>query len=427
MVLLVFGRSLCSWVIDYFWWGEMGQVPTWVRMTAYRYLPGLAAWVIVFAVLWVAHARGMKHARESLRDHPAYARISTLVLAFVALMVTLSTVDGWTVARFVGGQAAQAASTSWSDPVFGRPLEFYFFALPFYDMLLTWVAAAAFCGALAYYLAARGWQLRRDMPGFTLGQDIDLRDLRTLGRLETGLLKALVALFLVALAAEFWLGRYQLLFTDHGNLMVGIDYVQQSIGLPLQTLKAGAALLAALLVLAGRRKIAIACAVVLVFDWLLPPLVGGLYVRPNELTLEKPYLVRHIEATRAAYGLDHRAKITEFAAQKDGPINFAANQRPARERAPVGLARLSRHAQPEPAAAPLYLRRYRCRPLSDRRPSAPDAARAARTGSQSVGRRAQSLDQSRPDVHAWLRLRHGGGQPHQRNRPARIVSPRCAR
>ncbi len=186
VLLLVFGRSLCSWVIDYFWWGEMGQVPTWLRMTAYRYLPGLAAWVILFVALWIAHARGMKHARESLRDHPAYARISTLVLAFVALMVTLSTVDGWTVARFVGGQAAQVASTSWSDPVFGRPLEFYFFALPFYDMLLTWVAAAAFCGALAYYLAARGWQLRRDMPGFALGQDIDLRDLRTLGRLETG-------------------------------------------------------------------------------------------------------------------------------------------------------------------------------------------------------------------------------------------------
>jgi hypothetical protein len=27
VLLLVFGRSLCSWVIDYFWWGEMGQVP----------------------------------------------------------------------------------------------------------------------------------------------------------------------------------------------------------------------------------------------------------------------------------------------------------------------------------------------------------------------------------------------------------------
>jgi len=30
-----------------------------MRMLAYRYLPGLAAWVIVFAVLWVAHARGV--------------------------------------------------------------------------------------------------------------------------------------------------------------------------------------------------------------------------------------------------------------------------------------------------------------------------------------------------------------------------------
>src|SRR6266853_4791635 len=113
VVLLFFSRTICSWVIYYFWWGEMGQVPTWVRMTAYRYLPGLAAWLVLFVALWIAHARGMKYARESLRDHPFYARTSTLVLAVVALMVTLSTIDGWTVARFVGGQAAQAPSSSW--------------------------------------------------------------------------------------------------------------------------------------------------------------------------------------------------------------------------------------------------------------------------------------------------------------------------
>jgi len=55
-------------------------------------------------------------------------------------------------------------------------------------------------------VAARGWQLKRDMPGYVLGQELDLRDLGRLGRLETGLLKGLAALFLVALAAEFWLG-----------------------------------------------------------------------------------------------------------------------------------------------------------------------------------------------------------------------------
>src|SRR6266700_1725375 len=324
VVLLFFSRTICSWVIDYFWWGEMGQVPTWVRMTAYRYLPGLAAWVIVFVVLWVAHARGMKHAGERLGEHPLYARLSTLGLAFVSLIIALSTVEGWTLARYIGGR--EAGASTWSDPVFGRPLSFYFFELPFYSMLLTWVAAVAFCGGLAYYLAARGWQLRRDMPGFVLGQEMDLRDLRQLGRLETGLLKGLGALFLVALAAQFWLGRYELLLSDHGNLMVGIDYVQQNFGLPLQTLKAVAALVAAVLVLAGRRKIALACLVVLVIDMALPPLVSSLYVRPNELTLEKPYITRHIEATRAAYAVDRRARNVDFTAQKEGRIDFTANK-----------------------------------------------------------------------------------------------------
>jgi len=324
VVVLAFGRTICSYVIDYFWWREMGQVPTWLRMTAYRYLPGLAAWIIVFAVLWVAHARGMKHAGERLGEWRLYARLATLALAFVALILTLSTVDGWTVARYVGGKGATASG--WTDPVFGKPLPFYFFDLPFYSMLLSWVAATAFVGGLVYYVAARGWQLKRDMPGYVFGQELDLRDLGRLGRLETGLLKGLAALFLVALAAQFWLGRYDLMLSDHGNLMVGIDYLQQNLGLPLQVAKAAAAILAAILVIAGHRRLAIACALVLVVDWLVPPLAASLYVRPNELMLEKPYIVRHIEATRAAYGLDTRAKVVDFPAEKEGNIDFEANR-----------------------------------------------------------------------------------------------------
>ena len=78
--------------------------------------------------------------------------------------------------------------------------------------------------------------------------------------------------------------------------------------------------------IAGRRKLAIACAIVLVVDWLVPPLAASLYVRPNELMLEKPYIVRHIEATRAAYGIDKRASVMDFPAQKEGRIDFEANR-----------------------------------------------------------------------------------------------------
>ena len=64
----------------------------------------------------------------------------------------------------------------------------------------------------------------------------------------------------------------------------------------------------------------------LVIDWVVPPLAASLYVRPNELALEKPYIVRHIEATRAAYGLDTRAKVVDFHAEKEGRIDFEANR-----------------------------------------------------------------------------------------------------
>ena len=54
VLLLVFARSICSTLIDYYWWRELGQVPTWLLMSLYRYAPGTAAWLIVFAVLYIA-------------------------------------------------------------------------------------------------------------------------------------------------------------------------------------------------------------------------------------------------------------------------------------------------------------------------------------------------------------------------------------
>src|SRR6266404_4966720 len=213
LLLLVFSRTICSYVIDYLWWRELGQVSTWVLMSVYRYVPGLAAWLIAFLVLWVAHARGMKHAGTRLGEHRWYARLATLVCLFVSLGVALAAVDGWTVARYFGGHDT-ASATEWRDPVFSKTLTFYFFELPFYNMLIHFAAACAALGALAYYVTARGWQIRRDFPGFGSRSEIDLRELRSLGRLESGMFRGLTTLFLVTLAAVFWLGRCELLLTD---------------------------------------------------------------------------------------------------------------------------------------------------------------------------------------------------------------------
>jgi uncharacterized membrane protein (UPF0182 family) len=324
LFLLFFGRSICNIVIDYAWWRELGHIDTWWRIALYRNAPGFAAWLIVFTVLWIAHARGMRHAGTRLREHRWYGWIVTAALLLISVIVALAAVDGWTVVRYFGGHGGPPSE--WADPVFNQPLGFYFFELPFYSMLVTFVATCALAGAIVYYVAARGWQLAGNFPSAGTRSELDFNDLRSLGRLESMLLKVLIAIFLVMLAGNFWLGRYDMLLSDHGNLIVGIDYVQQHIGLPMQIAKAIAALLAAVLVLAGQRKFAFACAAIILVDWILPSAVSAIYVRPNELTLERPFIERHITATREAFNLDHRAVEKEFTAHADGRIDFAKNQ-----------------------------------------------------------------------------------------------------
>src|SRR5271154_6842462 len=81
VLLLVFGRSICSLIIDYLWWREMGQVPTWLRASAYLYATNVAEWLIAFLVMWIAHARGMKYAGTSLSKQRLYSRLVTVALA----------------------------------------------------------------------------------------------------------------------------------------------------------------------------------------------------------------------------------------------------------------------------------------------------------------------------------------------------------
>lgn len=322
LIFFLFSRSIAGLFLDYKWWTEMGQVDTWTRMWLYRWAPIVVQWFVLFVVVWLAHARGLKYAGTGLRQNPVYAKLATLAAMFLALFLSASAVDGWTVARYVGGK--DVAST-WTDPVFGESLAFYFFRLPFYSSAAGFFAVCAAAGAVAYYATARLWQLRLRFPEMWRQGQVEWEDVKRLGRLETMLLKVMIALFLLGLAVSFWLGRYAMLYSDHGELMVGIDYVQQNVGLPLQTAKAVAAVLAALLVLIGQRKLAMACAVVLIADIAVPPLVSSLYVRPNELNLERPYLERHIEATRDGFGLNQRVSEKEFAARKEAPIDFAAN------------------------------------------------------------------------------------------------------
>jgi uncharacterized protein len=324
LVLLITSRSIAGFVLDYQWWQELRQIDTWMKILLYRYLPWIGAAFLFFVVLWIAHARGLKHAGTSLSRNRRYAVNSTLVLLGISVILSLAIVDSWAIVRWVGSLGLADAQDAWRDPVFGKPLSFYFFDLPFYRTLLSVLLFLSIAAALLFWLTSRVWDMR-DMWGRFQDTRIELSDLRLAGSFNAVFLRVLVAIFLIALAVKYYLDRYDFLFEDHGSF-VGVDWVAENLGLPLQWLLIAAAIGAAGLVLAGRMRWALAALVVFPIQLLVPAIVSSVYVSPNEIAIQRPYIQRHIEATRSAFALDQRARSIEYTAQREARIDVDKNR-----------------------------------------------------------------------------------------------------
>ncbi len=322
LLVLLFGtRTLASYAIEIQWWKELGQFNTYLSMLWYSVAPVVAATLLAFAVLWMAHARALRFAGTALREHRMYARLSSLALLFVGWMIAGSSIDTWTVVRFAGSRGLPAATTAWHDSVFNQPLSFYLFDLPFYTLVRGYVLALVIVCILVYWVAARGWQLRFRIAELRESRELDPGIFKLEGGLESKFLRGALMVLLVAMAVYFYLGRYEMVYNEHGSFLVGIDYVDQNIGLPLQWLLIVACLAAAVFIWFGRWMLAGSMAIALVISFIAPRAVSALYVRPNEISLERPYIQTHIHATRSAYGLEQQVKEIEFNAQPDAPID----------------------------------------------------------------------------------------------------------
>jgi uncharacterized membrane protein (UPF0182 family) len=209
----------------------------------------------------------------------------------------------------------------WRDAIFQKPLSFYLFDLPFYLLLRSYVLALVIVCILVYWMAARGWQLRHKFGELQDARELDLTFLRLEGGLESRFLRGATVALLLAMALRFFLGRYEMLYNEHGTFLVGIDFVDLNFGLPLQWLLIVACLAAAVLVSMGRWILGASMALALVVAFIVPPAVSALYVRPNEISLQRPYIQTHIHATRSAYGLEQRVREVEFKAQPEAPID----------------------------------------------------------------------------------------------------------
>lgn len=327
VIILLCSRYISSTLIEYSWWSEMHQVDTWVSLLLYGTGPVIIAVVLLFAAFWIAFAAGLRR----LGDAPLFGfvrrsfvtRIGLLVLAFIAIVAGNATVDSWTVVRFFGGLRLPSGPGEYIDPIFHHPLHFYFFNLPFYGVLLRLILVGAVLALIIYWLASNAEKLSKRLPTMYPSAPYQFEPLSVREAFDSRFVRLVAAIVLLGIAVKIFFDRYGLLLIDHGQYLVGVDWTADHIVIPLQWAEIVCAVAGAVLVLARRGRWAVPLLLILPLRFIVPAIAGAVYVRPNELALERPYIQHHIEATRSAYGLNSRVTETSFEARPEIPIDYA--------------------------------------------------------------------------------------------------------
>jgi len=325
VAILLGGRTALSYYVDALWFGSLGYADVFWKTLRLQSAVFTAFAGTTFLILYgsfLAMKRAYLHHLPS--GHTIFVGGQPLklpvdrVLRFLALGVSL-------VIAAVTGAAMMsewpALALYWYappipggvvDPIFNKPLNFYLFTLPAWQLVSGWLLALAVivCALAVFFLLITGGA--RALAG-SRGVYIPVP--------WRGLSIAF-AFVLLTLAMRVYLGRFEQLFADH-TIFAGVTYADAHVMLPGLLLVCIALLLGALVaalnaVSMSRVRWLVAAIVPAVLCYLALQLVAwyvtSFIVKPNELVRERPYIAHNIALTRRAYGLD-RVSQREFPAE----------------------------------------------------------------------------------------------------------------
>ena len=306
--------SALSWYVDSLWFGSLGYRAVFWKSWSLGWVVFAAFFVATFMLLygwflalWQLHQPDLPHDRSILVGRQQVSVPLRRVLRFLGLGVAV-------VVAIISGSAMMAewpAFALWrsapaggaADPVFGKPLSFWLFALPVWQLIAGWLlalAVVACAGALGFLAVAGGGRaLSREKGSLRLplpwrGTSIAFASL------------------LVALAAQTYLGRFATLLEEH-TIFSGVNYTDAHIYISGALLITAALIIGAALALINALRQArgsrlVAAAVPAVLCWFLVQIVGwyvtSFVVKPNQLERERSYIAWNIAGTRQAWGLE---------------------------------------------------------------------------------------------------------------------------
>jgi len=336
-IVVIFGRTGLSYFVDLLWFRSLGygrvfSTTLLLECTIFVVFAGVTFAILYgcFVMLKRMHLPDLPSTRtiyfggQPLRVpvEPAMRVIALGGSIVIALVTGVGMTAEWsTYALFWSAPHATGAVV---DPIFGKPLNFFLFALPAWQLISGWLFTLAFitCGVAVFFLLMTG--VTEAFAGRRSYLTIPWR----------GLSFALAFLLLVT-GWRVFLSRYDLLFDPH-TIFSGVTYTDSHLtlgGLLLLALAlvagAGALIANGLTVAKGRWLVAAAVPAIAIF--VLVQVAGwwmsSFIVKPNELVRERPYIADNILMTRQAYGLDRFAQ-REFPAETTVGAADPANNQP---------------------------------------------------------------------------------------------------
>ncbi|GIG55362.1 UPF0182 family membrane protein [Demequina activiva] len=289
------------------WYRQVGYTEVfstqWLARLGMFFGFGLVAAGAVWLTLWIARrvrpaVTGKRTALDQYREQirPLERLVMVALPAFVGLVAGLAMASRWT--DFLAWWNREPFGVE--DPQFGLDASYYVFTLPVLQAIVGFVLTIAIlCTLLAAFVhllyggigggrsfvASRGARIQLAISGLIV---------------------------MLAIAANYWLGRFSLL-NSQGERFFGASYTDVNAIIPGRAILVGIAVLVGLMFLA----------VIWRGDWRIPAVgvslmvlsalvIGGIYpsivqrfqVEPNAQTLEAEYIQRNIDATLYAFGLD---------------------------------------------------------------------------------------------------------------------------
>jgi len=309
---IVFGCQIAfSYYVDALWFGSLGYGAVFWKKQGIQWTAFVAFATTTFLILYGAFlALKRAHLAELRSGQTIFIGQREVrlpvepVLRFIAIGVSLA------IAAAIGAGLmaewrtlalywhAPHATGGVVDPIFGKPLNFYLFTLPAWQLIVDWLTMLAVitCVAAVFFILitrALAGRLGNYAPSRWRGLSITF------------------AFLLLTLAMRVYLGRFERLLDEH-TVFTGVTYTDAHVLLPgmlaiCAALVLGAVIAAVNAVPARRVRWIVAAMVPAAVCYFVVQVYGGyvsgFVVKPNELVREQPYIAHNIVLTREAYGL----------------------------------------------------------------------------------------------------------------------------